>query len=132
MKRIAFAAIAASLVASGAAHAAKCNIVGNWSDLYGITATFTTEKRGTADASIACSKPYKVVVTTLTKTTWDLTGTAKGCPTAKAALTFATGSCTSASGTVTLGTTSVNDTWTKSAGAIHRAPADTSMFNGLR
>lgn len=127
--------VASFLLVSGGAHAAKCNIVGKWTDSYGIDATFTTLRAGTATAPAAlCPKTYKLKVTSLSKTVFDVTASVSSCPTAVAKLTFASGSCTSASGTITADGQSVSDTWTKTGKAVRARPsADISALSrGLR
>lgn len=128
MKSVVIAAVAACGI-SGGAFAAQCHIVGSWTDTYGVVAMFTSQTAGTATApSSICSIPYKLKVTRLTTKVFDVTGTAKNCPTIKAALKFAAGSCTKASGTISGGGLSEPDTWTKTAAAL-RTP---DLFGGLK
>jgi hypothetical protein len=132
MRIITPALMAGSMLVSMSAHAATaCNVAGTWTDSYSISAKFTKKGSGTAKApSAICSGTYKITSTTLTNTTWDLKGTAKGCPTVTAALTFAAGSCTSASGTVTADGETLSDTWTKSKAAHHSTVSP--LLSGLK
>ena len=133
MKIITCGVAALAIAASGSASAAKkCNIVGTWSDSYGVNATFTTEMAGTATApNNICANVYKIRVTKLSSKVFDSIGKSKGCPTVTAALAFASGSCTSASGTVVVGSTKLPDTWTKT-GAIRVKPGVPALLGGLR
>ncbi|MEJ0048290.1 MAG: hypothetical protein WDN04_20815 [Rhodospirillales bacterium] len=120
--------------ATSGAFAAACKVVGTWTDEYGVSATFKTEKTGTASASSFCSKPYKITVTTRTKTAWDLSAASKkkSCPTITAALTFAK-DCLSASGTDTIpGIGTAPDTWTKTAAASRHAIENSTLSSGLK
>jgi hypothetical protein len=137
MKRILHTtAIVIACCATTSAFAAKaCKIVGTWTDEYGVTAKFTTEKKGTATDSSFCPKAYKATVTTRTNTNWDLTAVSKdkSCPTVSAALTFQNGGCTVASGTDTIsGLGTVSDTWTKSAADARRATENSALSSGLK
>ena len=134
MRFIVPALAAGSLLISATAYAApKCNVAGTWTDSYGVSATFNKKGGGIAHApSVVCAVPYKIKSTTLTTTTWDLSATAKKCPSVSAALTFASGSCTSASGTVTFSTTTLSDTWTKTAAGTRRTPPVSPLSSGLR
>lgn len=130
------AVLAACLLASGSASAAKCNIVGTWTDTAaGATATFTTNKKGTSNIPAVCSKAYKLTVTTLTKTTWDISGTSKdvNCPSPVTAdLTFS--GCASASGNVTIpGIGTIPDTFNKT-GAIktHPSSRNNPLASGIK
>lgn len=126
------AALAASVFACGIAQAAQCNIVGTWTDNYGVTGTFTSQTTGTATDTTYCPNTYTIKVTKLTTKVWDLKGTAKSCPTVKAALKFKAGSCTSASGTITVDGFQLSDTWTKTGAARRRIDTTSSLMNGLR
>ena len=132
------ASIAASLVAPiASARTAKCDVVGTWGDSYGVVATFTTDKKGTATATVVCATPFKLKTTTLTTTTWDITGTNKKCSSVSpvtVALTFDTGSCTSATGTITIpGYGQLADAWTLTGAPSRRTPvAHSDMLNGLK
>jgi hypothetical protein len=115
-------------------------VVGTWDDAYGVVATFTTDKAGTATASLICSAPFKLKSTTLTSTTWDITGTnkSKACKAyspVTAALTFTPGTCTSATGTLTVpGYGALPDTWTMTAAPARKTPVvhHSDMMNGLK
>jgi hypothetical protein len=133
MRIIVPALVAGSLLMSVSAHATTaCNVAGTWSDSYGFSATFTKKGAGSAKAPAEiCSGTYKITSPTLTSTKWDLKGTAKSCPAVAAALTFATGSCTSASGTVSAEGQTLDDTWTKGK-ATHRAAEANKLLSGLR
>jgi hypothetical protein len=137
IRTTAFAALslcALTLANPALAKKSQCNIVGTWTDDYGATANFTSEKGGTATAAAICSGTYKVKVTDLTKTIFDLSGKAKGCPSVTADLTFAQGSCTSASGTLTIeGQSPLNDTWTLQGAPARRVPShNASLSQGLK
>jgi len=113
----------APFAAASAAGCPKTDVVGTWTDsLAGAVATITTEKAGTAESSLVCSsKTLKVKVSKLT--TKGATFTAvppKGCTTkVTAVLTYEAGSCTTASGVVTIsGLGTFDDTWTKSTTAV--------------
>jgi hypothetical protein len=129
------AILAACLISGGASAAKKCTVVGTWTDtVAGASATFTTNKRGSASIAAACPSTYKLLVTTLTNTTWDITGTAKKCPTVTAALTFTPGGCTQASGTVTIpGIGSIPDTFNKTAAIkTHEASRSNPLASGIK
>jgi hypothetical protein len=134
------AVLAACLLASGSASAAKkCNIVGTWTDqLVGASASFTTEKRGSATIGAICpSAAYVLTVTTLTNSTWDITGKAKAsakCPTIAAALTFTAGGCTQASGTITVeGQQPIPDTFNKTASIkVNPATRSNALSAGIK
>ena len=127
-------ALAVLLGAAGQAHAASgCKIIGTWTDLHSGTAHFKSNKLGSAIAPNLCSAHYVLKVTTLTSTSFDLSGTSKdaSCPSFTAALTFKGTACTVAAGEVTVANKgSYHDVWTKSP-APHRA-APTSMRDGLK
>jgi hypothetical protein len=111
------------LLTAPVAHAGGkiCHVVGAWTDSYSSQITLTTNKRGTAIASVICgTATYKLKVTELTKTVWNLTATTKKnvCPALAIALTFE-GGCTSASGTITFNGGQADDTWTKTGNAQH-------------
>ena len=113
-----------------------CNIIGTWQDSYGAVATFPNEKKGTATAAVVCTGTYKLKNTTLTETTWDITGTSKNpsCPPISSALTFATGVCNLATGTITVpGFGTLPDTFTQTSTAVRHAPARNSdLTDGLK
>ncbi len=129
-------ALAFTMVSAGAvAKGKKCDVVGNWTDSYGAMATFKTDRRGTATAAIICSGSYSLAVTKLTETVFDISATSKNksCPAITVALTFAKGSCTSASGTLMAEGQSLADTWTKSGKLVSRAAAPSpALTNGLK
>ena len=130
MSRYTLLAAVAACALSAPAMAAQCNIVGTWTDSYGVNATFTSQKAGTATApSNICSIPYKLTVTKLTTKVFNVKGTATGCSTIKAALKFAAGSCTSASGTISGNGLTLNDTWTKTGAPARQTPV---LFDGLK
>lgn len=135
MKLTASAMALAFALSSGHAFAAACSVVGTWTDNYGVTATFTTNKLGTATAPSFCTATYKIVVTTLTAKVFNSKATVKqaGCPTpVTAKLAFAKGSCTSASGTISApGFPTLSDTWTKT-GAIKVRPTQSTLLDGFR
>ncbi len=131
---VAFASVSG---ASFAKKAPTCDIVGTWEDSYGAMATFPSDKKGTATAAVVCTGTYKITNTTLTTTTWDLSGTSKSktCPPISAALTFATGVCDSASGTITVpGFGTLPDTFTQTGTTgTHRSPTRNSALTaGLK
>lgn len=133
MKNATCAAIAAAAVmtfaASNAMAAKKCNIVGSFTDSLGSTGKFTSEKKGTVMNTAICPTAYKLTVTKLTTKIIDIKGTTKACGALTGAFTFATGSCDSASGTVTIqGIGSFPDTITRSGADAHRASPDTSAL----
>jgi hypothetical protein len=138
MRIVIAASIAASLLSPiASAKTTKCNVVGTWGDSYGVVATFTTDKKGTATATLVCATPFKLKSTTITSTTWDITGTNKKCSSVSpvyVALTFDTGSCTSATGTITIpGYGQLADAWTLTGAPARRTPAPRSdMLNGLK
>ena len=113
-----------------------CNVIGTWEDSYGAIATFPTEKKGTATAAVICTGTYKLKNTTLTTTTWNITGTSKdaSCPPISSALTFATGVCNSATGTITVpGFGTLPDTFTQTGTAARHAPVrNDALVNGLK
>jgi hypothetical protein len=123
---------------AGAAHAkaAKCNIVGTWTDSYDVTADITSKKAGTATAPVLCSGTYTVKISGLTQKggTFNATSTDKKCPAAVAVLAYEAGSCTKATGTLTVKSLglNLNDTWTEKQAV--RAPAHPSaaLINGLK
>lgn len=133
------AAAAAAVVAVGAGTASaapKCNIVGTFTDSLGSSGKFTSEKKGTVSNPNICPAPYKLTVTTLTKTVIDVTGKSanKTCGALTGNFTFNNGGCTSASGTVTIaGLGSLADTITKN-GSIptHEHGDDSTLTAGLK
>jgi hypothetical protein len=116
---------------------AKCNIVGTWTDSYEVTAKITSKKAGTATAPLLCSGTYSIAITGLTKTggTFNATSTDTKCPPAVAVLTYETGSCTKATGTLDVPSLGLklNDTWTeKSSKARVPAAPSSALTGGLR
>ncbi|HTZ71159.1 MAG TPA: hypothetical protein VMB71_10960 [Acetobacteraceae bacterium] len=130
-------AVAMGLVASSHAFAKKCSVVGVWKDAnYGETFTMKSNKKGTAGANPLCSNGNSIISTTdLSKTTWDFNITSKSCSAVITAdFTFDKGSCTAASGTLTIpGVGTLPDSITNTSGTVRRPSAVyNTLGNGLK
>jgi hypothetical protein len=123
---------------AGVAHAkaAKCNIVGTWTDSYDVTAKITSKKAGTATAPVLCSGTYTIKISGLTQKggTFNATSTDKSCPAAEAVLTYEQGSCTKATGTLTVKSLglNLNDTWTEKQASRVPASPSAALIGGLK
>lgn len=128
-RMIAALGVAMAVATSGGAFAKtkSCTVVGTWTDSYGTTLDMTTSKKGTAGGNQECNnETANIATTTLSATVWDLKITSKKCTVVITGdYNFAAGSCTSATGTITIpGVGTLPDTLTlTSAAAAHRAPA---------
>ena len=133
MKLTSYAAVALSLsmslAAGNALAAAKCNIVGTYTDSLGSTIVFKTAKKGTAVNKNICASTYALTVTKDTSKAIDVTGKAKGCGNLTGDFVPNYPTCTSATGTVTIqGLGTLNDTITKQGDARVRETPDTSAL----
>jgi hypothetical protein len=111
------AALATSCVSAQAA--STCHLSGTWADRFGGTATFTSNKGGTAMVPKLCQNTYKLGVTDLSMKGFGVAATEKrdSCTTFSAALTFR-GGCAMAVGTITLSNGDTHaDSWVKVAPA---------------
>ncbi len=131
-------AAAAAIVSVGvgtASAAPQCDIVGTFKDSLGSTGKFTSETKGTVINKEVCPTAYALTVTKLTHKVVDVTGKSKTatCGALKGDFTFNDGGCTSASGTITIGTTSIADTITHTGSIPTGKPVDDSALSaGLK
>jgi len=132
-------AAAIALAISGSAFAktkTSCDIVGTWTDDYGISATFTTETAGSApNNGIVCPNTPTFSIKSKVKgtATWNLTATPdpkNSCKGTKitAALAFPGGGvCDTASGAITVpGYGELPDTWTQTGTVARHNPVKNS------
>ncbi|HTZ69084.1 MAG TPA: hypothetical protein VMB71_00390 [Acetobacteraceae bacterium] len=137
IRHIATISLAMSLVSSGFAFAAKCPVAGTWKDTnYGETFVMKSNKKGTAGANPECSNENsQITTTTLSKKIWDFNITSKNCSVVITAdFDFAKGSCTSASGSITIpGVGTLPDSINKTATARRSPPpAQSTLGSGLK
>ncbi|HTZ69759.1 MAG TPA: hypothetical protein VMB71_03825 [Acetobacteraceae bacterium] len=136
--------VALSLIMSTAApisaFAAKCNVVGTWTDT-AESAQFimkTNKKGSTSTPNPLCNNEKSTITTTdLSKTVWDSNITSKNCTVVITAdFNFDKHSCTSASGTLTIpGVGTIPDSITKTGSAKpprHQLPARPAIADGLK
>ena len=131
------ATLALAFAGGNAMAAAKCNIVGTFTDTLGSTGKFVTEKKGTVTNKTVCPQSYNLTVTKLTNLVVDIKGKPKGtssCGALTGSFMFQNGGCTTASGTVTIqGIGTLNDTITKTGSKVPAKSADRSdLLNGLK
>jgi hypothetical protein len=139
------AVVAASSSGAFARKQPPCAVTGFWTaSVAGGAETesfiMTTKKKGTSpDANPECPKSTvtNIKSTTITSTTWNtnITGNKKCTTVITTAATFNTGSCTAASGTITIpGVGSLPLTLTEDTGGVKRTPHRTlsALFEGLK
>jgi hypothetical protein len=134
------AVVAAGSTDALAKKAKPCDVVGFWTasvehGAYTIDIQMTTSHRGTSpDENPLCNdETSKIKTTTLSNTTWDFSASSKKCSEVETVTsTFASGSCTSASGTLTVpGAGSYPVTLTESTGGAKRSPSRT-LLDGMK
>jgi hypothetical protein len=136
------AAVAVAVGSPVSAFATACDVVGIWTanvdnGAYTIDIQMTTNKKGTSpDENPLCNNETSTIKTTkISKKVWNFSSSSKKCSEVETvASTFAKGSCTSASGTLTVpGYGSYPVTLTDES-STKRTPRRTpaALFNGLK
>jgi hypothetical protein len=137
------ATVAAAVGSPVSAFAKNCSVVGFWTadvdnGAYSIDIQMMTNNKGTSpDENPLCNDETSTIkTTTRSSTTWDFSSSSKKCKEVETVTsTFAKGSCTSASGTLTVpGYGSYPVTLTADDSGIKRTPrrTPTTLFTGLK
>jgi hypothetical protein len=101
---LAIGLVTAVTVSNSALAAKQCNLVGSWVDSYSETFTMTSQKHGSAGSNPECSDEKADITTTkITEKVWNLKVHSKKCSVIITGdYDFDAGSCTSATGTLTI------------------------------